>query len=209
MKITQVSPQKNNSQRVSVFVDGKYSFSLDAADAALRGIRIGKELSQGDIHNLLMESEFTKARDSALNVLAAKSITAKLLCDKLSQKGYDKAVISEVINELTDLGYIDDEAYANMYLEYCLEKLWGKNKIRFEMKKRGLSDELIENAINSVNASNEISSMSDLILSKYGSDNLTDIKTKARITRYFASRGFEFSKIDAAIRVAAKETTDE
>ncbi|MBR3933839.1 MAG: regulatory protein RecX [Clostridia bacterium] len=205
MKVTDVSPQKNNSLRVSVFVDGEYSFSLDAAEAVLKGIKTGKELSAKDIKNLLMDCEFSKARDYALGVLSHKAITSHLLMQKLLEKGYDQIIAVEVINELTDLGYIDDFSYATMFLEYCMEKVWGKKKIRFEMKNKGLSDEIIEDVIETIDDDMFFEPMKEIIISKYGCDDLTDIKTKNKITRYFASRGFDFSQINFVI----KEISDE
>lgn len=209
MKITEVSPQKNNPMRVSVFVDGEYSFSYDAADAALKGIKQGAELSEEDIQNLLPHSEFTKARDIALKILSIKSISSKNLSDKLNEKGYTDIIISRVIEELTSLGYIDDENYASMYLEYCMEKLWGKKKIRYEMQLKGIDEEIIEKVFLSYNEDDALKSMAELIKSKYASFCLSDIKTKAKITRYFASRGFDYSIIDAAIRLAYEEISDE
>ena len=208
MKVTDVSQQKNNSQRVNVFVDGSYSFSLDEAEAVLKGIKPGKELSEKDIRNLLMDSEFGKARDYALGVLSRKMITSSDLLGKLKEKGYAEIIAVEVIEELTSLGYIDDESYAATYLEYCREKMWGKKKIRFEMKQKGLGDELIENALMSYDEGDLISEMAELIKQKYPHDDLSDMKTKAKITRYFASRGFDFSQIDASIRFV-RETEDE
>lgn len=208
MKITEISPQKNNSLRVNVFVDGTYRFSLDAAEAVLKGIKTGKELSDKDIKNLLMDSDYSKARDTALNILSRKSITSHLLKDAIIQKGYADIIADEVIRELTELGYVDDENYAHMYLEYCREKMWGKKKIRYEMKQKGLSDENIETVLQTYNEDDIISDMAEIIVSKYSACDLGDIKTKAKITRYFASRGFDFSKIDSAINLA-KEISGE
>jgi len=205
VKVTDVSPQKNNNMRVSVFVDGQYCFSLDAAEAALKGIKPGKELSEKDIKNLLMDCEFSKARDYALGVLSRKSITSFGLREKLLEKGYDDIIISEVVNELTDLGYIDDQSYCQMFLEYCLEKVWGKKKIRFEMKNKGLSDELIGLSLENLSDEAFFEPMKEVIISKYGSEDLSDIKVKNKITRYFASRGFDFSQINSVL----KEISDE
>ena len=205
MKITQVSPQKSNNLRVNVFVDGVYSFSLDAADAALKGIKPGKELSEKNIKNLVMDSEFTKARDAALGILSRKAISSKALGDKLLEKGYNSLVVAEAINELSDLGYIDDENYALMFLEYCLEKMWGKKKIRYEMKIKGLDDEIIEDVLSSYEDDSQIEAMVELIKTKYSGLDLSDVKNKAKIIRFFASRGFDFSKIDIAIREISNE----
>ena len=72
MKVTDISPQKNNIHRVSVFVDNEYAFSLDETDAVLFKVKVGTELSPSDIQRLTMEGNFTKARDYAFSVLSRK-----------------------------------------------------------------------------------------------------------------------------------------
>lgn len=209
LKITEVSPQKNNNLKVNVFVDGEYRFSLDGADAILRGISTGKELCEKDIANLMMDSQFAKARDKALDILSRKSITSHDLGASLAQKGYDDIVICEVIKDLESLGYIDDESYASMYFEYCLEKMWGKKKITYEMKQKGISDVIIETVLGEYEDDAALEQMTDAIKQKYMYCDLSDPKTKAKITRYFASRGFDFSQINTAINIVAKENSDE
>ena len=49
MKITDVVPQKNNKNRVTVFVDGEYAFSLDRADALRLGVKVDAEITEKDI----------------------------------------------------------------------------------------------------------------------------------------------------------------
>ena len=208
MKITEVSPQKNNSYRVNVFIDGEYALSLDAAEAALKGIKSGKEIDDAALKNLLLDSEYSKSRDAALGVLSRKSITSKALLEYLMQKGYSSFVSNEVINELTDLGYIDDYAYANMYFEYCMEKVWGKKKIEYEMKNKGIPNDVIQNTLLYYNDDMQLEKMKDIILSKYSGSDLHDIKIRSKITRYFVSRGFDFSKTDLAISLA-KEISGE
>ena len=209
MKITEVSPQKNNSLRVNVFVDGSYSFSFDAAEAVLKGLKEGKELSEKEIKNLLMDSEFSKARDYALGILSRKNTTSKLLSDNLTEKGYNEIIIAEVINELESLGYIDDESFAQMFFEYCLEKMWGKKKIHYEMAQKGIPESIIEEVLLSYSIDEAICNMSVYITERYNADELKDAKIKAKITRHFASRGFGFSEISSAIAEATKEISDE
>lgn len=205
MKVTEVTTQKNNQHRVSVFVDNKYAFSLDETDAVLMKIKPGRELTEADIHNCIMECNYTKARDYSFSILSGKPMSQKQLEDKLTEKGYDKAVVTEVINELTDLGYINDYDYAALFLEHCRSKMWGKKKVRYEMKQKGLSDEVINECLADYEDESIDDEMTELIISKYGSEDLTDMKIKARVTRYFASRGFDFSKIDSALRRAIEQ----
>ena len=123
MIITEVSAQKNNPQRVNVHADGEYILSLDAVDAIVLGIKPGREISRRELDNLLFESQFGKAKSKALDILSRKNVTAKMLKDELYGKGYEDAVVCEVINELEDLGYINDLSFSLMYIEGASGKL--------------------------------------------------------------------------------------
>lgn len=202
MKITDVTPQKNNKHRVSVFVDNEYAFSLDETDAVFMKIKIGREITKSEIDRCLFECNYTKARDKAFDILSRKPCSEKLLTEALAQRGYDELVCQRVTEELSELGYIDDEEYATLYMEQCRAKMWGEKKIRYEMKQKGISDEIIYRILSEQSHEDDIDEMAAVIIAKYGNDELDDIKMKARITRYFASRGFDFATIDAAIRAA-------
>lgn len=209
MKVTDVVVQKNNNQRVSVFVDNEYAFSLDGADAILMKIKPGRELSKEDIERCNYECNFTKARDKALEILSRKSVSKKELSDKLSEKGYDEPIVSDAISELESLGYVDDDAYAGLFLEHCMSKMWGKKKIRYEMKQKGIPDCVIEEKLSQFYEDDILDEIKETVIAKYGNEDLSDMKTKAKITRYLASRGFDFSLIDKVIRMSKEELSDE
>ena len=141
--------------------------------------------------------------------MSRKNTTSKPLSDNLTEKGYNEIIIAEVINELESLGYIDDESFAQMFFEYCLEKMWGKKKIHYEMAQKGIPESIIEEVLLSYSIDEAICNMSVYITERYNADELKDAKIKAKITRHFASRGFGFSEISSAIAEATKEISDE
>lgn len=199
MKITEVSPQKNNPQRVNVYVDGEYAFSLDDVDALVMGIKPGREIGEKEIHNCLFESQFGKAKAKAMEILSRKSVSKKMLTDELCKKGYDDAVIVQVIEEFESLGYVDDYGYAMLYMEYAASKLWGEKKIFYELKEKGIDSNTIEDALASCHLPGE-EEIAECIKQKYPDEDYTDFKTKQKLMRFFASRGFEFSVVEKAIK---------
>ena len=207
MKVTDIQRQKNNSQRVSIFIDDEYSFSLDEVDAVLMNIKIGRELTENDISGCIFKSQYAKAKDKALDILSRKSVSRKMLVNMLMEKKYDKEIADAVCDELESLGYIDDYAYAMMFLEYASEKLWGEKRIRYELSLKGIDKNIIEDAMESV-SSITAEELSEHILSRYPQLDLKDIKSKQRVQRYFASRGFDFALINSAIRICIENAEE-
>ena len=66
MKITDISLQARNPDRVNVSVDGKYRFSLDILQVTELGIKIGREYSEEELVELENESQFGKLYARAL-----------------------------------------------------------------------------------------------------------------------------------------------
>lgn len=199
MKVTDITRQKHNTSRVSVYLDGKYAFSLDEVDAYRLKIKVGTQLSREDVERCNLESNLSKAVSKAADILSRKPATKKEITDKLSEKGYDDIVISAAVNELEELGYINDRDYACLYIEYAKEKCYGEKKIRYELENKGVDRFIIEDVLAEADETDS-EELAHRIYAKYGKADMTDIKVKQRIGRYFASRGFEFSAINDAVR---------
>ena len=199
MKITEVSPQKNNPQRVNVYTDGDYAFSLDEVDALVLGIKPGREITEKELKNCLFESQFGKAKAKALEILSRKSVSKKMLAEELLKKDYDEAVICEVIREFEELGYLDDLNFAMLYIEYAASKLWGEKKIRYELGLKGFYQNTLEDAICASELPG-VEEIRELIRQKYSGQDLSDIRVKQKIFRFFAGRGFDFGIVDKALK---------
>ena len=204
MKVTDITQQKHNKSRVSVYLDGKYAFSLEEVDAYRLKIKIGAVLTEADVEKCNMESNLSKAIAKAADILSRKPATKKEITDKLREKGYDDPVISVAVNELEELGYINDYDYARLYMDYAAEKCYGEKKIRYELENKGIDPFITEDVL-AERSTPDISDLAARIYARYGSVDMQDIKVKQRVSRYLASRGFDFSAINDAVRAYIRE----
>ena len=108
MKITDIKTQVHDETRVSVYVDGAYSFSLSDIDAVKHAVKKGREISESDLLFFKSLGDNSKAMKAAMDLISRKGVTQKALGDYLLKKGYSKEVCTFVSNELKNLGYIDD-----------------------------------------------------------------------------------------------------
>lgn len=198
MKITDVCPQQKNKSRVSVYVDGEYSFSLDSADALRLGVKIDAEITEKDIEVYNLESNLSKAKAKAFDIVTRKAVTEKELRAKLSDKGYDNVICDIVIETMREYNYINDEEYCERFFEYAKEKGWGRSKISFELKRRGVAESIISEAFLEFKDCPE-DRIYDILCSKFASADFSDIKQKQKAIRFFASRGFDFDSIKSAM----------
>lgn len=94
MKITSVSAQVKNPDRVNVSVDGKYRFSLDIHQVVELGVKIGREYSEEELAGIENESQFGKLYARALEYCLMRPHSAKEVRDYLWRKTFDKKVLS-------------------------------------------------------------------------------------------------------------------
>ncbi len=89
MKITGITAQQKDRDRVNVMVDGKYRFSLDILQVADLGIRMGKEYTDEELLELETESQFGKLYTRALEYSLMRPHSIREVRDYLYRKTRD------------------------------------------------------------------------------------------------------------------------
>lgn len=88
LKITDLKQGVKNLNRVNVFVDGKYSFSLDIAQVVDFGVKVGKLVTLEELEELKKASEFGKLYQRALEWVLVRPRSEKETRDYLIRKLY-------------------------------------------------------------------------------------------------------------------------
>lgn len=83
LKITDIKQGVKNENRVNVYVNGKYSFSLDVAQVVDLGVKVGLEITEERLAELKKASEFGKAYQRALEWMLVRPRSAQELKDYL------------------------------------------------------------------------------------------------------------------------------
>ena len=97
----------------------------------------------------------------------------------------------KIVKLLVDEGYLDDERYASTFVRSTMHlKKWGVNKIRMAFKMKGISDEIISNALSEIDP--EIYREELLKVLKSKKINETDpYKRRAKLAQYAMQKGYE------------------
>lgn len=100
----------------------------------------------------------------------------------------DKEKIMQV---LVNEGFIDDKRYASTFVRSKIHlKKWGVNKIRMALKMKGISDEIIQNALSEIDPENYREELIKVLKAK--KINETDpYKRKAKLAQYAMQKGYE------------------
>ena len=200
---------KVNKKAIAVtFSDGE---RIDISEEAYVSnyLYVGKELTQKDIDKLLQITSVKKLSTYALSLLSKGHYTEWKMREKLYAKGGEKPDVDYVINKLKELDLLDDKAYIEDFLGYAEEKLWGKNKIKQELLKKGIFAEEIEKIHFNVNTEKKKAiALIPSLEKKYAKYSYQQIKQ--HIYAALISRGFDHDVANYALsKISGKDEKDE
>jgi regulatory protein len=149
--ITAIEPQKNDPERVSVFLDGVFAFGTSRMIAVARKLHTGRELRQDEIETLRHDDEIERALNAALNYLSYRPRSQREIVDYFRQKGTDAELVPAVVQRLERMGLIDDREFAKFWVQNRQTfRPRGTRALRSEMRQKGLETEIIEEALEEI-----------------------------------------------------------
>lgn len=112
---------------------------------------------------------------------------------RLRKWGVDGDDIDSIIDKLKSDDFVNDERYCKAYINDRFRlNHWGKVKIVYELKKRGLDKEYIDAAIDDIDDDEYTEVLRKLIDDKLRTIKDTDVySAKVKILGYALRRGFE------------------
>ena len=108
-RITAIEPQKNNPQRVNVYLDGEFAFGLTSLVAAW--LKVGQELAEEKIASLKGEDAGEVTYQKALHFLSYRPRSMVEVRQNLTKRGISEPLIEETMNRLQRAGLVNDEAF--------------------------------------------------------------------------------------------------
>lgn len=109
----------------------------------------------------------------------------------------DKTAIEAVIAHCQQQHWLDDRQYARKFVAMRSARGYGLNRIKQELKLKGVDSELINLALQEEEI-DWVTQAGKLLVKKYRLIDQSDQKQKASIYRYLASRGFLSEQINQA-----------
>jgi len=146
--ITAIEAQKNRRGRVSVFLDGDFTFSLSLAVADEARLHQGQTLSPLDIEKLRNAEQSEGSLDKALRYLSPRPRSEVEIKNRLRRSGFSDEIIQQVLTKLREQGLADDTAFARFWRE-DRERFRPRSRrlLALELRQKGVSQETINEAI--------------------------------------------------------------
>jgi len=206
-RITALKIQVRDKDRVNVFVDGKYRFSLDISQVAELGIKNGAEYTEEELVELENESQFGKLYTRSLEYVLIRPRSQRELRDYLYRKtrdtrtktgdvkkGVSKELTERVFQRLLEKGYLDDEKFARFWVENRnVRKGSSLRKLRSELQAKGVESGIVQQVLE-----NSERSDSDE-LRKVIAKKASRYDDEQKLMAYLVRQGFRYDDVKEAL----------
>ncbi|MEE4185269.1 MAG: regulatory protein RecX [Gammaproteobacteria bacterium] len=142
-----------------------------------------------------------------MNWLARREHSRFELCEKLVAREVDAEVAAATVARLVADGLISDARFAESFIAAKMRRGQGPVRIRAELKRRGVSADLIEQHLNDSEL-NWRQCAAEVRRKKFGAAVPADFPSRARQQRFLEYRGFTGEQIRAAMGDAAVDGFD-
>jgi regulatory protein len=196
MKITAIKQQVKRADRYSVYLDGKYAFSLREAELLKLGLHSGQDISEDELAEFQGESEFGKWYDRTLNLLSFRLRSEWELRDYLKRKDCPQVVTEKILNKLSINGYVNDEQFAKRWVENRrLMKATSRRKLSQELQQKRIPRDIIDAALaNDKEETDEREVLRELVEKKRHR-----YPDQIKLMQYLARQGYNYDDIKTVL----------
>ncbi|CUP14513.1 recombination regulator RecX [Clostridium disporicum] len=205
--ITKIEIGKRNKERVNIYIDDEFAFSLSAEIVYKENLAPKQVIDVEKLTRLAREDEFMKCKSSALKIVERSYKTEKEIFNKLITKEYSKESINRTIEFLREYNLINDRNYVKMYVKDKL-KSQGKNKIKYNLKRKGISDELIIEELSKIDDEDSKNGAIILAQKKYNELKRREsdqYKLSQKLYRFLISKGYNYDLASDVMKEVIKK----
>lgn len=204
--ITKIEVGKRNKERVNIYIDEEYAFSISAELVYKENIKVKDKIDVESLKKLAEEDNYLKCKNSALRVIERTYKSEKELKDKLSLKGYDDHIIKRTINFLREYNLLNDNNYTKMYVK-DRARSQGKKKIKYTLIQKGIDENIIEEELEKLDKDEIRDTVQEMALKKYrvlSKRENDSYKLSQKLYRFLMGKGYDYDLIKDVVKSIIK-----
>ena len=204
--ITKIEVGKRNKERVNIYIDEEYAFSISAELIYKENIKVKDKIDVDSLKKLADEDNYIKCKNTALKTIERTYKSEKELAQKLALKGYDDHIINRTINFMKEYNLLNDNNYATMYVKDKSRNI-GKKKIKYSLLQKGIDEEIIESELEKVNNDEVKAIVYEMALKKYkvfSKRENDNYKLTQKLYRFLMGKGYDYDLIKDVVKSIVK-----
>lgn len=211
--VTKMTSGVRDQNRVNIFLDGRFAFSLDVTQVVEFGLKVQKKVTLEKFEELSRASEFGKLYQRTLEWAMTRPHSVREAQDYLRRRQLkrkqlnrqrerdqvkllpeiDSEVADLVVQRLIEKKFLNDQKFAEYYVENRYQRKGiSQKRLRMEMRNKGVDSAIIEAALEKIprDEDEEIRKVIAKKRRKYD-----DFK----LVNYLVRQGFSFQKAKDAV----------
>lgn len=181
---------------MSVYLDGEYAFGLAKIVAAW--LKVGQEISKENIEELKAKDKEEIALQKAVKFLSYRPRSEDEVRKNLKKHKFQEGIIEKVIDRMRRGGLVNDVNFAELWVENRSEfRPRGSRLLRVELRKKGIPDDVIENATKDLTEDELAFRAASKQARKYKKLEWQEFRKK--MNGFLARRGFDYGIISNVI----------
>jgi len=205
--VTAIKPQKSfgklrtGSERVNIYLDGKFGFGLDLENFVKLGLKVGQKLSEEDIEKIKGISDRTLVLSKLLSFAMLRPRSEREINDWFKRKKVDEKIHNYLFDRLKHFDLLNDEKFAKWWVEQRLNfKSKSKKELVYELRGKGIKKEIIDNVLEDTDIDEEKTAKKLIEKRKYKWERFDEKTRRQKISVYLASKGFDWNVISKVIQ---------
>ncbi len=196
MKLTAIKQQVKNPDRVSVFIDGKYSFSLSLDELLSQKLKTNIEIDEPRLKQLKQVSADGKLRLRAMEWVLNRPRSTREFRDYMFRKKADPDLVDRLVVEFESKKYLNEAVFAKWLIDLRRRGNKSDRAIKAELSKKGISSQTAQSFFDENN--DESDRLEKLINKKL---NIGRYKADPqKLTAYLYRQGFSYDSVRQAIK---------
>ena len=171
-----------------------------------RSCKPGDSMDFAAYQSWLDENAGLYAYRYAVVYLAARARSEEEVNRYLLKSGFSDAAVSTAFAKLRQMKYVNDEAFAKSWTASCLHKRYGVYRIRRSLLEKGLSEDVINTALEDVDEQSALVSAGEVaqrLVLRYKGEQAS--KALPKIIQSLVRRGYPFSIARSAAFLVLRE----
>jgi regulatory protein len=187
-------PSKGHRTIITIFCDGDPWRDVHLSIFGRRPQLPKNSATLTELSEFFFSLEFRQSRLFALRRLAAQSLPSSGLARLLRQRLVSEQTIERLIEELRQLGYLNDQDWTDSYVRRQMERRVGPRLIAQKLKEKGIA-KMQHSLAKAHDEENQKKAIHNLLNTRYRSRNLTNFKEKRKLIAALMRRGFDLPVI--------------
>ena len=193
--IKAILPAKRPGTRTTLIFDDGTSLKLLPAVAAEQGLFPGLELEEEDLVRLRSANGAASAKQRAVRIISAASVSQKDLEQRLIRKGETPSDAQDAVRWLEELDLVDDTETARQIVARGVSRGYGAERIRQMLYEKRIPRQYWDEALSAM--PDMSGALEDFLRKRLGTE--PDEKTRRSAVQAALRRGYTWPEINQAL----------